>query len=149
MRTTSCLLLLAIAVLIPATARPHETMPAGWCSGANETPVIVSTFSFSHTELQTIADETAQILGPQGLIAEGLAEELSDGRCGIVDRWNMATYIAQNHCSTINGHPNAIIHITGPATYGSSSHHTQYDYSQGLEGACVVCAVPGSPLLGQ
>jgi hypothetical protein len=150
MRTTNFLLplLLTGAALLPSTAHPHDTMPANWCAGANETPVIVSTFAFTPVQLETIADQTAQALGSEGLIAEGLAERMSDGRCGIVDRWNMATYIARNHCSMLSGHPNAIIHITGPGTYTSSAHHSLYDYSHALEGSCVVCAVPGSPLLG-
>ncbi|MFZ5638543.1 MAG: hypothetical protein ACOY82_18345 [Pseudomonadota bacterium] len=149
MRSTSRLLPLLLAVaLLPSIARSHETMPVSWCTGPNETPVIVSTFSFAPTSLQTIADQTAELLGPEGLIAEGLAERMSDGRCGIVDRWKMATYIAQNQCSALSGHPNAIIHITGPVSYNDSAHHSLYEYDHGLEGACVVCAAPGSPLLG-
>lgn len=150
MRPTALLLpvLLAGLVLLPAPARTHETMPAGWCSGPNETPVIVSTFSFSPAQMHAMADETVQILGPEGLIAEGLAERLPGGRCGIVDRWNMATYLAQNHCPATSGNPNAIIHITGPVSYGSDSHHGDYSYDHGLEGACVVCATPTTPILG-
>lgn len=149
MRPTSLLLPLLLAgALLPSTARPHDTMPANWCNGPNQTPVIVSTFSYAPTQLQTIADETAELLGPEGLIAEGLAERMSDGRCGIVDRWKMATYIAQTQCSAVGGHPDAIIHITGPASYNDSAHHSLYEYGHGLEGSCVVCAVPGSPLLG-
>lgn len=141
-------LLLASLVLLPASARAHETMPAGWCSGPNETPVIVSTFSFSPAQMHAMADEAVQILGPEGLIAEGLAERLPGGRCGIVDRWNMATYLARTHCPATSGHPGAIIHITGPVSYGSGTHHSDYSYDHGLEGACVVCATPTTPLFG-
>lgn len=149
MRSTSLLLAALLAgVFLPTIGRPHDTMPADWCTGPNETPVIVSTFSYARPQLRSIADETAELLGSEGLIAEGLAPRLSDGRCGIVDRWNMATYIARTHCSALSGHPNAMIHITGPASYNDSAHHSLYDYSHGLEGACVICAVPGSPLLG-
>jgi hypothetical protein len=150
MRPTTVLLplLLAGIVLLPAPARTHETMPAGWCSGPNETPVIVSTFGFSPAQMHAMADEAEQILGPEGLIAEGLAERLPGGRCGIVDRWNMATYLAKNHCPAATGHPDAIIHITGPTSYGSSTHHGDYDYDGGLHGSCVVCATPGTPILG-
>ncbi|WP_395794530.1 hypothetical protein [Aquimonas sp.] len=148
MRSISLLLVALLAgVLLPSTARSHDTLPAHWCTGPDETPVIASTFSFAPTQLQSIADETAELLGSEGLIAEGLAPRLSDGRCGIVDRWNMATYIARTQCSALSGHPNAMIFITGPASYNDSAHHSLYDYSHGLEGACIVCAVPGSPLL--
>jgi hypothetical protein len=149
MRSTPLLLPLLLATaLLPSTARPHDTMPAQWCTGPNQTPVIVSTFSYNPVQLQTIAAETEELLGSEGLIAEGLAERMADGRCGIVDRWRMATYIAQSQCATISGHPNAIIDITGPSSYTGIAHHALYDYGHGLEGACVVCTTPGSPLLG-
>ncbi len=141
-----CLPLL-LAAALPATVRAHETMPARWCSAPNQTPVIVSTFSFSPAQLQSMATQTEQLLGPEGLIAEGLAERMPDGRCGIVDRWNMATYLAQTYCPSITGQPDAIIHITGPESYVSSSHHETYRYTEGLEGACVVCGTATTPIL--
>lgn len=144
--STLCLALL-VAATLPTTVHAHETMPANWCSAPNQTPVIVSTFSFSPEHLQTMATQTEQQLGPEGLIAEGLAERMPDGRCGIVDRWNMATYIAQTYCPATSGHPDAIIHITGPQSYVGSLHHATYRYTEGLEGACVVCTTATTPIL--
>lgn len=141
-------LLAAALTALPMTVLAHDTMPANWCSGSNETPVIISTFSFTPEQLQATAEQVEQILGPEGLIAEGLAERMPDGRCGIVDRWRMATYIAQNHCPSASGNPNAIINITGPTSYTSSGHHEEYVYGAGLQGSCAVCASPTTPLLG-
>lgn len=136
-----CLPLL-LAAALPATVRAHETMPANWCANPDAKPQIVATFSFTRQQLRAMARQVEETLGPEGLIAEGLAEREADGRCGIVDRWNMATYIAQHYCGAASGNPNVIINITAPSAYSSPQHHTVFNYEDGLQGSCAVCTAP-------
>jgi hypothetical protein len=133
-------LLFGLVLAMPSLARAHETLPANWCADPNkQTPQIVATFSFSEAQIRAMAQQVEQTLGPEGLIAEGLAPRMADGRCGIVDRWRMATYIAQQYCSTTTSAPGVIANITGPGSYLGPLHHQQYTYVGGLQGACAIC----------
>lgn len=128
--------LLLCALSLPALA--HETMPASWCSAPNQGPQIVTGFSFNKPQLRAMAQQTAAALGEEGLIAEGIAEELPDGRCGIVDEWHMTNYMLQQYCATATGDPNAYAYVSSSPSFLSPLHHQQYDY-EAVQGSCAVC----------
>jgi hypothetical protein len=134
--------LLCFALTAPMSSLGHETMPAGWCQAPGAQPQIVQTFSFNQPQMVALAQQVEQTLGSEGLIAEGLAPREADGRCGIVDRWKMANYIAQNYCAMQTGNATAIANITGPTSFLSANHHSTYTYGGGLQGACAVCKTP-------
>lgn len=134
--------LLCLALTASMSSLGHETMPAGWCQAPGAQPQIVQTFSFNSVQMATLAQQVEQSLGPEGLIAEGLAPREADGRCGIVDRWKMANYIAQNYCLVQTGNATAIANITGPFSFLSANHHNAYSYAGGLQGSCAVCETP-------
>lgn len=135
-RTT---LLAAIAIAASMSTSAHETMPTGWCLSPTQQPQIVQTFSFTQQQIRNMALQAEQMLGPEGLIAEGLAEREADGRCGIVDRWKMANYLAQHYCAAQTGNATAIANITGPAGFFGPNHHATYNYGGGLQGSCAIC----------
>jgi hypothetical protein len=137
----STLAFIALAALT-APALAHETAPANWCTAPNTQPQIASSFNFTRQQILTMAAEVEQALGPEGLIAEGLAERTADGRCGIVDRWKMAVYILQHHCAAQTGNANAIFNVTSPTSFLGPSHHTAYNYTGGVQGTCAICVVP-------
>lgn len=128
----------AILCLAALPTLAHETMPATWCTAPNQTPQIATSFSFNKPALKTLALQTAQQLGEEGLIAEGLAQRMADGRCGIVDRWLMANYILQQHCAAATGNPDAYAYVSSSPTFLSTLHHQQYDF-EAVQGSCAVC----------
>lgn len=128
--------LLFCALSLPALA--HETMPATWCTAPNQTPQIITGFSFNKTQLKTMALQTVEQLGEEGLIAEGIAPRMADGRCGIVDRWLLTNYILQQYCAAATGDPDAYAYVGSSPTFLSPLHHQQYDY-EAVQGSCAVC----------
>ncbi len=140
----TALLLLSVSVPVVSISA-HETMPTAWCVEPGAQPQIVSTFNFNKQQMLTMAQQVQETLGPEGLIAEGLAERMPDGRCGIVDRWKMAVYILQNHCEAQTASPNAIFNVTSPQAFLSPTHHVSYDFTGGVQGSCAVCATPTTP----
>jgi hypothetical protein len=132
-------LLLAIAMATSMSTLGHETIPSGWCLAPGSQPQIAQTFSFTQPQMIALAQQVEQSLGPEGLIAAGLAPREADGRCGIVDRWLMANYIAQHYCTMQTGNATVIANFTGPSSFLSANHHGSYNYGGGLHGACAVC----------
>ncbi|MBD8524279.1 hypothetical protein [Pseudomarimonas arenosa] len=130
---------LFILVSLPTQLSAHETIPLRSCSGANTQVEVIGEFNFSRAELIAAARAVEQELGPEGLIEEGLAERGADGRCGIVDRWNMAAYIAQQTCIANTGIATAFAEITAPNSALTDDHHTRFGYSAGMSGMCAVC----------
>lgn len=141
--TLPTLVLSALLAALPLSAAAHETLPAGWCLAPGAQPQIVQTFSFNQQQMVVMAQQVEQTLGPEGLIAEGLAPQLPDGRCGIVDRWLMANYIAQQYCQIQTGNSGAIANMSGPMSFLSGNHHNTYSYAGGLSGSCAVCVGSG------
>jgi len=128
----------ALLCLVALPTLAHETMPATWCTAPNQTPQIATAFSFSKPQLKAMAMQTVEQLGEEGLIAEGIAERMPDGRCGIVDRWLLANYILQQHCAAATGDAGAYAYVGSSPTFLSPMHHQQYDY-EAVQGSCAVC----------
>jgi hypothetical protein len=138
------LITVAIAAGLPASA--HDTLPENWCSDPRSESVIVAEFSFNEEELFTLEEEMgladiddATLNGPKGLVED---------TCGIVDRspWHSAMHIGSGTCEALAPGQDAQLIVLGPESYDDPKHHTEYSFTQGLKGVCVVCPPPPKPV---
>ncbi len=150
-------LLLVLAVTV---AQAHDPLPSPvWCS--NGRPYAVTQFQFSPAQIQSYADclrlgicaETA----PISATARGGSGDCSTQHCGqFDDDYGVARRMAFARCSAYSqptptrSNPDlgsAIELIASPASFNTSSHHTDYSAGQGLLGQCVRCAdkLPSPP----
>jgi hypothetical protein len=131
MRMKARLCTLVSLGLLASAANGHETLPSTWCMNPATHPVIVSEFSFDSAQLQAQEGEP-------------------DPNCGVVGRdpWRVATDTAHGYCASYStGLNTAMPIVLNPASYNNvRHHHALYDYSQGLQGACVVCVPNAEPI---
>jgi hypothetical protein len=121
---------LTIAATIVTTAYAHETRPRGWCSDPDARPEVVSTFSLDSMQLHRLA---------LGYGTPDHCPIATCGSCGGVDEWHPALRIAQDYCKKLSGKPDLTEAIILTPGFNSSAHHTDYKFSDGLTGQCVVC----------
>jgi hypothetical protein len=123
MRIHARLCTLASLCLLASTASGHDTLPRNWCTTPGTHPVIVGEFSLTAKE----------ILDPNA----------PSQNCGAVGRgpWARATQVAHGYCAAFSTNKEIAMPIVlGPDTYNNErDHHELYEYSQGLQGVCVVC----------
>ena len=111
------------ALSFASAASAHETIPENWCVDTNRAPKIIVSFQFDGSQLQALVD-----------------------KCGIVDEvrspdhWTQATLAIGEYCKGVAPpRDEAVPFISGPRSYGTTTHHGDYRLYEGLVGVCVVC----------
>ncbi len=128
--------LLGIGLLLAAPAFAHETLPRNWCLDPNTVPKVLLNFTFNEAQLMTYRTEHP---------LPGNDTCRADSSCGIVDDWFWANEMSQTFCSATalrTALPQAsegVPFVNSPAVFNGSEHHRLYNFSHGLQGACVVC----------